>query len=255
MKICKMDQTRIVSTLILANALAFSGSATADFVGLNIGASHWAPGISGSFNSGNDSSIDIVDDLGLDNNSSSSMVLILEHPIPLLPNIKYQGFNLDSSGTKTIDSDLNFNNQTFSTGNQVRSTFDVSHEDIVLYYELLDNWVNLDFGVDLKKFDGEVELSGITTTRIDVNTVIPLLYVSARFDLPFTGFYVGADFNSLSIGDNTVEDSTIKLGYESGSGLGVEGGLKTFSLELDDVDNLDTNLKYDGLYLNGYFHF
>lgn len=251
-----MNQTRIVSTLILANALAFSGNSSADFVGLNIGASYWSPDIIGSFNSGNNASIDLVDDLGLDDNhSQTSMVLILEHPIPLLPNIKYQSFDLDSSGSKIIDSDLNFNGQTFSSGNLLRSTFDVSHEDIVLYYELLDNWVNLDFGVDLKKFDGEVGLSGNTTTRIAVDEVIPLLYVSARFDLPFTGFYIGADINSFSIGDSSVEDSTIKLGYESGSGLGFEGGLKKFSLELDDVDNLDTNLEYDGLYLNGYFHF
>ena len=28
-----------------------------------------------------------------------------------------------------------------------------------------------------------------------------------------------------------------------------------FSLELDDANNLNTNLEYDGVYLNGYFRF
>jgi len=179
--------------------------------------------------------------------------LILEHPIPLLPNIKYQSFELDSSGSND-QSGFTFNDTVFPAG-VVNSTFDLSHDDIVLYYEVLDNWVSLDFGLDLKRFDGEVALSGTNTTSVVVDETIPLLYLSARFDLPFTGFYIGADINSLSIGDSSAEDSTFMLGYESGSGLGIEGGIKKFSLELDDVNNLNTNLEYDGIYLNGYFHF
>jgi len=73
--------------------------------------------------------------------------------------------------------------------------------------------------------------------------------------LPFSGFYVGADISSFSIDDSSADDVTVKLGYESGSGLGVEGGLRTFSLELDDVDGLDSDLEYDGAFVNGYFQF
>ena len=35
----------------------------------------------------------------------------------------------------------------------------------------------------------------------------------------------------------------------------MEGGYRYFSLDLDDVDNLDTDLEYDGIYFNGYFQF
>jgi len=175
------------------------------------------------------------------------MVLILEHPIRSLSNIRYQGFNLDSSGTSMLESDINFNGQNFASGHQVTSTFDLFHDDIVLYYELLDNRVNLDVGVDLKRFDGEVSLSGTSSTSVTIDEVIPLFYLSARYDLSYAGFYVGANINSnlssFSIGSGTAEDSTIMLGYESGNGLGMEGGIKYFSLELDDVNNLDTNLK------------
>ena len=45
------------------------------------------------------------------------------------------------------------------------------------------------------------------------------------------------------------------IGYESKIGLGIEGGFKTFTLDLEDVNTLNTNLEYDGLFLNGYFHF
>ena len=243
---------------IAALALQFSIPAHADFVGLNIGAAYWAPSLSGSFNSGAEASIDLSDDLDLDDPSQSSLVLSLEHPVPFLPNIRYQNIDLDSDGRSTLSNSITFEGQTYTATDTVRTTFDLSHDDIVLYYEILDNWVNLDVGLDLKRFDGEVSMVGdinTNTSSIKVDETLPLLYLSARFDLPFSGFYVGADISSFSIDDSSADELTVKLGYESGSGLGIEGGLKTFSLDLDDADDLDTDIEYDGAYVNGYFHF
>ena len=235
------------------------GTVQAEFIGLNIGASHWAPPLSGSLNSSDNSSIDLVDDLDVDDPSQTSMVLILEHPIKALPNVRYEGLDLGSSDRSTLDSHNEFNGETFSSGNPVTSTFDLDQDDIVLYYELLDSGLNLDIGVDLKHIDGEVSLSGSAETSVDVDETIPLLYLSARYDLPYNGFYLGANINSdivnLGISDSSAQDSTIMLGYESRNGLGVEGGYKYFSLDLDDVDNLDTDLEYDGIFLNGYYNF
>jgi len=45
------------------------------------------------------------------------------------------------------------------------------------------------------------------------------------------------------------------LGYESGIGLGVKGGLKTFSIDLDDDDDLDTDIEYKGAFINGFYRF
>jgi len=243
---------------IVASALLFSTSSHADVVGFSIGAAYWAPNLSGNFNSTGDLQIDLSDDLGIDDPSSSSLVLSLEHPIPLLPNIRYQGFNLDSSGTNTLTSSITFNGQTYSAGETVRSSFDLSHDDIYLYYEVMDNWLNLDIGLDLKLFDGEVSTVGSTNTTpssIKIDETIPLIYLSARIDLPLTGFYVGADFSGLSVNDSSAVDTTIKVGYESGIGLGIEGGYKTFSLNLDDVNDFDSDLEYNGAFINGYFHF
>ena len=240
---------------ILAGA-SFCELVTADFVGVNIGTGHWSPTLSGSFNSDNSgSSIDLNDDLGINDKPQTSMVLTVEHPIPVLPNIRYQGFSLGSTGISTLNNDLTFNGKTSNSGDQVRSNFNLSHDDILLYYQLLNNWINLDMGVDLKRFNGEVELSGSDTTRVDVDETIPMLYLSARYDFPFSGFYIGANINNFSLSDRNAEDSTVKLGYESNEGLGIEGGIKTFSLELDDASNLGTDIKYDGIFLNGYYNF
>ena len=189
------------------------------------------------------------------------MMLILEHPITALPNIRYQGYNLDSTDRSSLNADGNFNGGALSASNGSAPSFDLAHDDLVLYYKLLNNRINLDMGVDLKRFDGRVSAAGTTADNVDVDVdeTIPLLHLSARFDLPVNGLYVGADINAnlvdLGISDSTAQDSTIKLGYESGTGLGIEGGIKSFSLELNDTNSPATDLEYDGLFLNGYYNF
>jgi outer membrane protein len=236
---------------ISALLLLMTGTVEAEFVGLNIGASRSASTPPNSFDSIGSDSIDLIDDLDVDNPQHSSMTIILEHPITARPNIRYQGSQLDS--------DISINGEAFNFGNRNSSTFDLSQDDIVLYYQLLDNWVNLDLGVDVKRLDGEVSFDGTTGNTVSVDETIPLLYLSARFDLPLDGLYVGADINAgvidLGLSESSAQDSTFLMGYESGTGLGIEGGYKYFSLDLDNVDASDTDLEYDGIFLNGYVNF
>lgn len=251
-----MKPSRKVLTAL--TAIALSGPACADFVGLNIGANHWTPDLTGTVGStsAGSSQINLNNDLGYSDETSTSLSISLEHPVPLLPNVRYTGYDLNSSRSSTLGTPITFNNTTFNT--TVNSTLDLSHNEIVLYYELLDNWINLDLGLDLKMFDGSVSMNeGTNRSSINVDETIPTVYLSARFDLPLTGFYVGANINldQLNLGDSSAEDSTLMFGYESKAGLGFEGGIKTFSLELDDANDLNTDLEYDGLYLNGYIHF
>ena len=174
----------------------------------------------------------------------------------MLPNIRYQGYDLDSSDSSSLPSDLLLNGEPLNSGKGITSTVNLSQDDLVLYYQLSDKRLNLDLGVDLKSFDGEISLDG---TSVSVDETIPLFYLSARIDLPYSGFYVGANINAnifdLGLSDSSAQDSTIMLGYESGNGLGIAGGFKTFSLDLNDVDQPDADLEYDGVFLNGYFNF
>ncbi len=235
----------MLTTGIISTSIAY-----ADFVGINISSDHLStyqatPGYS---------SLGIYDDTGQNDNYQPPLQFVLEHPITLLPNFRYQGYNLDSSDSKQLESNLTSNGQSFTLGKQLPSSYDLSQDDIVLYYQLMDNWMDLDMGIDLKRFDGEIKYSG-SEGSIRLDETIPLLYFSARFELPFNGFYLGADFNNLSLGESIVEDSTIKLGYQSGNSLGFEGGLKSFSLELNGNDDTASDLEYDGIFLNGYIKF
>ena len=256
----KLDLNTISMSKITRTSSVFSisallwltiGTAEAEFIGLNIGASHWESAPASSFDNNDSDSIDLIDDLDVDNPEQSSMTFILEHPITALPNIRYQGSQLNS--------DARLQGESFSSGDRVSSAFDLSHDDIVLYYQLLNNWIDLDLGVDVKRLDGEVSFAGETSSAVSVDETIPLLYLSARFDLPLDGLYVGANINAnlidLGISESSAQDSTVMLGYESGTGLGIEGGFKYFSLDLDNVDAPDTDLEYDGVFLNGYINF
>ena len=251
-----MSITRIVSAITACILLAI-GTAEAEFIGLNIGANPGPAAHSGAF-SNSSSSIDLVDDLDADSSAQSSMLLILEHPIAVLPNVRYQGYNLDSTDNSGLNSDISLNGGTLNAAGNRNSAFDLDHEDIVLYYQLLNRGVDLDLGVDLKRFDGQISQTG-SDSNISVDETIPLLYLSARIDLPVSGLYVGASINAnvidLGISESTAQDSTFLLGYESGTGLGIEGGIKYFSLELNDADNLGSDFEYDGLFLNGYINF
>ena len=154
-----------------------NGTARADFVGLNIGSSQWAPAPYTSFNNSDSNSFDVVDDLDLENPEQSSMALILEHPITALPNFRYQGYELDSSDYSSFPSDFRLNGEPLNSGNGITSSIDLTQDDIVLYYQLpSSNRMNLDLGVDLKRFDGEISLDGTDSTRVSVNETIPLLY-------------------------------------------------------------------------------
>jgi len=243
-----------LTTLLLTCTTA----AQAEFIGLNLDSDALSdeqidPLNSASYNLNSLTSKPVTND-----QSTPSLLFVLEHPIAALPNIRFQGSDLDSNGSDSLNGgSLSFNNQSYSD-NPVSSTYDLNHNDIVLYYELVDNWINLDFGLDLKSFNGEISLndSSSSNTVLPIDETIPLFYLSARFNLPFNGFYIGADINSnFNISDSVAEDSTFMLGYQSDNGTRVEGGVKIFSLDLNDTNDVDGNLEYDGLFINGYIPF
>ncbi len=246
----------ILPTLVLACTTV----AHAEFIGLNIAPDTWYAEQTDSLNSANYNLNNLTSKpvAVADDQSTPSLLLVLEHPITVLPNLRYQDSYLDSSGSGSLNGgSLSFNNQSYGDSS-VSSTYDLSHSDIVLYYELMDNWVNLDFGLDLKSFNGEISLNDIKSgnTVLPIDETIPLFYLSARFNLPFDGFYIGADINSnFNISDSVAEDSTFMLGYQSDNGARVEGGVKIFSLDLNDTNDVDGNLEYDGLFINGYIPF
>ena len=253
-------------TLITAAACLLTAPtmASADTLGIFVGAGSFEPEFSGTFQNSDTSTtigdIDLEEDLGLDDDSATYVYIAIEHPIPVLPNIRLARTDMEQKGASTLTRDIEFDGKTYSANTTIESIIDLSHTDATLYYELLDNWVNLDLGLTVRQFDGKLQISGdisgtTETASEDLDFPMPLLYAKAQFDLPLTGLYVAAEGNFIGYGGNSFLDATGKIGYETSLGFGVEAGLRSITLEIDDEEDVEADLEFSGMYLAAHYHF
>lgn len=244
--------------------LALPSVAAADTLGIFVGAGNFDAEFSGTFKNSDtgERRIDLESDLDLDDSSASYVYIAFEHPIPVLPNIKLARTELDQSGRNELEEEITFDGKTYSVDTEVESVIDLSHTDITLYYELLDNWVNFDLGLTIRKFDGEISITGRAdgfddeqTAKEAVDFPVPLIYGKAQFDLPLTGLYASVDANWIGYGGNVFFDAVGKVGYETAIGFGVEAGLRSITLEIDDEEDVEADMDFSGLFLAAHYHF
>lgn len=245
-------------TLLLAAALtATTGLTHADTVlGVYAGVGIWQPDISGKLGEVPIS----ASDLDIDDDNANFLYVALEHPVPLLPNIRLQQTSIDSSGNSAISSDFRLGDISFDSGEQVSTKLDLTHQDAVLYYEILDNWVNLDLGLNIRRYDGHMSVTSANESeRVSLDGVIPMIYGKAQFDLPFTGWSVAGEANVISYSGDGITDYTVKIAYASDIiplfDVGFEVGYRDMSLDLEDLDDLVADVSIDGPYAALTVHF
>ncbi|MDX1398249.1 MAG: TIGR04219 family outer membrane beta-barrel protein [Oceanospirillum sp.] len=229
--------------------------AQADTIGLHAGLGMWQPDLSGNFSSGSATNFDIEKDLGYSDTTANTFYVALEHPIPVVPNLRIENTSLSESSAGSITG--SFNGQTYS--GSVNSKVDLSHTDFTAYYEFLDGlaWLNLDGGLTIRQFNGEIT---IDSNSLDIDAPVPLLYGKAAVDLPFAPFPVSAGtvINYLSVGGVTVSDQRFYVAAAAPLtvvDLGAEVGYRNFGVELDDVGDLNADITASGLYASATVHF
>lgn len=245
-----------IKALALALSVIAPVSLKADTIlGIYLSVGNWQPDFSGEIdNSG--PVIDLNDQLNIADDSSTLTSFALEHPVPWIPNIKVQRTELDTTSSSILGSAVSFGGVTFPSGTELDSQIDLSHTDYILYYEILDNWVSIDFGLTLMNFDGNISLqsSGLVS-NVNLDDYVPAGYFKASFELPLTGAFVGAEGSLLSVGDNSISDYKAFVGWESEFGLGAEFGYHRFSVDWEDFDNSNGDLTFDGYYVSVNYHF
>lgn len=240
-----------------AMALTTACHASADTIfGIYAGAGTWQTEYSGDAGKPATS----AKDLGMDENNNTFYYIAIEHPVPVLPNIKVQYNDITSNQTSTLGKNFSIGDIVYPAGTRVATDFDLSYTDATLYYELLDNWVNLDLGVTLRKYSGYLKANSTAlnvSEQVNIDATIPLIYGKAQFDLPFTGFSAGFEGNYISYDGNDLSDYSAKIGYMFDSALdfGVELGYRVLTINIDDEDNVNTNLDLKGPYIAAVFHF
>ena len=235
---------------ILALVLATTVSADTIF-GLYAGAKYWNYGINGNIQSG----ISQNENVDVDYSKANGNILYVnvEHAVPFLPNIGLKQTNIDTSDVISLSNATSAPGQTID----VFAKTDLSHTDFTLYYEVLDNWINLDLGVTVKLFDGYNDFysEGFIDEHSAFDEWIPMLYGKGEFDLPFTGFSTSIQLNALSFRNSKVTDFEAALSYESKLGFGADLGYKSLDLDLPDIEDYKSDLTVDGFFLGVSYHF
>ncbi len=233
---------------------------SADILGVRAGAYYWSYDLSGTAryktsNSAND--IDINDDLGYDDSSVGSYYIRLEHPVPFLPNVRLSQTNIDDDATGRLSRTVVFGNKTFSVNEDVNSTFELKQTDVTLYYELLDNVVSLDLGLNAKYIDSTARITGAVTgtENTDVSGWVPMVYMGVGADLPLTGLEFSADGSYVQYQSSSFYDFSIRAGYTTPWHFGVDVGYRKIKLDLDDFDDSFTDVEFDGPYAGAYLEF
>ena len=218
--------------ILAGSAVLAAPVAQADVLGFGAQVGYWDSKLSGDV-AANGGSVDVKDELDLDGESSSQLSLYLEHPIPLLPNVRVAYINID----QTARGQLSDNFDGISAGSDVRSDLELEQLDVTLYYEVLDNWVNLDLGLTVRDFSGDLLVQGNgQSSRTTADAVVPMGYLAARFDLPFSAASVGIEGNAAAYSGDSLRDFNVYGQYQL-SLLQLRAGYRQMAVDYEDGDD------------------
>lgn len=251
----KLATTALAGGLItLCSAAPMAQADT--FFGVYAGAGTWQQEFSGDVTSG-PTRVDVENDLGLADDSNNIFYVAVEHPLPLLPNIRAQHMAMEVDGSNVLSRSIEFNGDTFTVSDTVSTVVDITQTDAVFYYEVLDNIVSLDVGLAVSLIEGTLSVSNSTDrATAEFDEVVPMLYGKVRADLPLTGLWVAAEGQGVSYDGNSLLEANAHIGYESVLGLGIEAGYRTVRMELDGFEDVQAaELDISGPYAAINFHF
>lgn len=227
----------------------------ADMIGgeASLGFFSHAPSGNASYKS---ASSNLEETFGLSEEQDLFFKACLEHPFPLLPNIKLGHTTLSHDGSSSVEG--------FSWGDidnfdgAIDNSLSLDITDVTLYYEVLDNWIEVDTGLTARYITGDIQVSTDDARHdtVDFSTWVPMLYGKARFNLPSTDISLQLEANAVSYWDITAYDYELSARYTLAIGSGLEAGYKSFHLDSDDlVDGFKANMDFAGPYIAAIWDF
>lgn len=194
------------------------------------------------------SATSLDDTLGFSEEQDIFLKAYLEHPFPLIPNVKLGYTTLSHDGSSSVE-DFTWGTIDNFTGN-IDNSLSLDMTDFTLYYEILDNWAEVDAGITLRYISGDIGVSTHTIQDgVDFSTWVPMLYGKARFNFPVTDLSLQLEANAISYWDMTAYDYELSARYTLAMGIGLEAGYKAFHIDSDDlVDGFHADMDFSGPY-------
>lgn len=227
---------------------------------VTLGADYWSYNIDGTVRYQSSDPADDVDvnrDLGYRDGSLGSYYLQLEHPLPLLPNVRVSRTDISESAAGHLNHTVTFGGQSYTGGEDVTSAVQFDQTDVVLYYRLLNLAASLDLGIDARYIDSRVRLDGSSsgTETATAKGWVPMLYAHAGIDLPLTGFAVDAYGSFAGYQGNRLYELNLQASYVTPQHVGAEAGYRRIGLKLDDFDSTWADVTFDGPYAGLFLRF
>lgn len=229
-------------------------------LGVYAGIEGWQSQTTGSFAQGNN-----LETFEFEDETLTSFYVALEHPIPLVPNIKIKHNELEVVGSTTLTEGFKFGDTVFQVNSEAGTVSDLSHNDYVLYYEIFDNdLLSIDLGFNIKDIDGSISVSGTDgvatiTEEESFSAYVPLGYAAAEVGIPMTDFSVFFEGSLLAIDDSKIQDFQVGVAWEVIDNMAVDVavkfGYRSLVMELDDVDDISTDLEVKGPFMGVQVHF
>ena len=230
---------KVAQAGLLALGVGLSGLAQADLVAVKGDISYWAYDGHAEMNNTAPFSKE-----KLDNEGAVQFSVALEHPVPIIPNAKIRYVNLDTQTEKSVAGQSNY-------------TVNLDHADFILYYEILDNVVDLDIGAGATTLNGDI--TNFAGQRTSIDKTYPIIYGTVGGKLPFTGLSAKAELTYSNFDDAQLTDALAEIQYNFIDNMlvdvGVKAGYRIFTVDLDDYNRNDIKLDFKGPYIGLDAHF
>lgn len=243
-------------------------------VGSYLGVQVWQSNANGIFGEA-----DTLIDANFSKEQQVNYFLAVQHPYPLLPNVRIASTNLETAGQTTLTQAFSFANKTFAVGDTVVARFQVSYIDYTFYYELFDDeTVSVEAGLTARDFNGEVSVgqasdnsdntcndpnpspdrpcndeTSLASGKINTNKIKPMLYLASQINVLHTDISLFANADILVMADDTLSDYQVGARYpllkSSVGDLHLNLGYRTVNMEFDDFNKLATDVSFKGVFV------
>lgn len=204
-----------------------------------------------------------LDKKTLRDTSNAFYFVALEHPVPVVPNIRlaYTALNHKGKGSWQVDSICN--------PCAIKGGVDLSHVDISPYYKVVNNrWLSLDLGLTARIFVGDLSGEGTSGAATGVkfksaiDSTYGLIFAELQFHVSDTGLSFGSLLNAGGSNKEKATDIDTYLVYASPIGVGFKAGYRYLDIDLaSDAKfmggkvKLQTDMQVTGPYLGLYLRF
>jgi outer membrane protein len=239
---------KLISTIVLAalSPAVFAIDAT-PFFSVYAGGGAWQTDFTGTIGEP-DFTVD-MEELGFSDETNGTFYVAFEHSVPVIPQVRLERTGISSTGLGTLTSEYRLGDGRFVVGEEVASEFDITLTDAVLYWEI----AMVDFGITVRQVDVTVSAeSGGGSDTESFDGFLPMLYLQAKVDLPFTGLYFMGNANAISYDDKSITDFRAAIGYGIEisilAEIGLEVGYRSFEVDLGEEDDISGDIELSGPY-------